>query len=80
MTIRKSMFQFVNAYALTVENNIVTFTDEKLATMLAEVVQGVARKCAELCEDVEDDGGEWDIQSQCANAIRAKFLTEEEGK
>ena len=36
MTIRKSMFQLVNAYASKVEGNelgtSVTFTDEKLAT------------------------------------------------
>jgi len=26
--------------------------------------------CAKVCEAQEDDGGEWDIQQQCANAIR----------
>ena len=28
--------------------------------------------CAKVCEELEDDGGEWDIQQQCANAIRAR--------
>jgi len=28
--------------------------------------------CAKVCEAREDDSGEWDIQQQCANAIRAR--------
>jgi hypothetical protein len=28
--------------------------------------------CAKVCEAQEDDGGEWDIQQQCANTIRAR--------
>jgi len=28
--------------------------------------------CAKVCEELEDDGGEWDIQQQCANAIHAR--------
>ena len=28
--------------------------------------------CAKVCEAQEDNGGEWDIQQQCANAIRAR--------
>jgi hypothetical protein len=28
--------------------------------------------CAKVCEELEDDGGEWDIQQQCANAIRSR--------
>jgi hypothetical protein len=28
--------------------------------------------CAKVCEAQEDEGGEWDIQQQCANAIRAR--------
>ena len=28
--------------------------------------------CAKVCEELEDDGGEWDIQEQCADAIRAR--------
>ena len=28
--------------------------------------------CAKVCEELEDDGGEWDIQQQCANAIQAR--------
>ena len=31
--------------------------------------------CAKVCEAQEDDGGEWDIQQQCANAIRARGET-----
>jgi stalled ribosome rescue protein Dom34 len=28
--------------------------------------------CVKVCEELEDDGGEWDIQQQCANAIQAR--------
>ena len=28
--------------------------------------------CAKVCEAQEDSGGEWDIQQQCANSIRAR--------
>jgi hypothetical protein len=28
--------------------------------------------CAKVCETQEDKGGEWDVQQQCANAIRAR--------
>jgi hypothetical protein len=28
--------------------------------------------CATVCDELEDDGGEWDIQEQCADAIRAR--------
>ena len=28
--------------------------------------------CVKVCEELEDDGGEWDIQGQCADAIRAR--------
>jgi len=31
--------------------------------------------CAKVCEELEDDGGEWDIQQQCANAIQARGNT-----
>jgi hypothetical protein len=27
---------------------------------------------AQICEVQEDNGGEWDIQQQCANAIRGQ--------
>ena len=36
--------------------------------MLAHEIEA----CAKVCETQEDDGGEWDIQQQCANAIRAR--------
>ena len=28
--------------------------------------------CAKVCDELKDDGGEWDIQEQCADAIRAR--------
>ena len=28
--------------------------------------------CVKVCEELEDDGGEWDTQQQCANAIRSR--------
>ena len=31
--------------------------------------------CAKVCEELEDDGGEWDVQQQCANAIQARGQT-----
>ncbi len=40
---------------------------------LCEIVAAAEREaCAQLCEAVEDVGGEWDIQQQCANAIRSR--------
>ena len=35
-------------------------------------VRAEREACAKVCEAREDDGGEWDIQQQCANAIRAR--------
>ena len=35
------------------------------------VAKAEREACAKVCEELEDDGGEWDIQQQCANAIRA---------
>ena len=39
---------------------------------LVKVVLAERNACAKLCEAQENDGGEWDIQQQCANAIRAR--------
>jgi len=55
-------------------------TPKKFATDLWDMMQmaideAVAAEreaCAKVCEELEDDGGEWDIQQQCANAIRAR--------
>lgn len=62
-----------------------------LQRFAALVEQRVARECAELCDAITyegyvppEDGGArdyYDSASQdCADAIRAKFLTKEEGK
>jgi hypothetical protein len=50
---------FQNGY----EKGIAAFNDAVLLEREA---------CAKLCEAQEDSGGEWDIQQQCANAIRAR--------
>jgi len=47
-----------------------------ISPMLKEFAKLVAAKereaCATVCEAQEDKGGEWDVQQQCANAIRAR--------
>jgi hypothetical protein len=48
---------------------IVTEELEAFAKLAAEKER---EACANVCEALEDDGGEWDIQQQCANAIRAR--------
>lgn len=40
--------------------------------LVADAVAKEREACAKVCEAQEDDGGEWDIQQQCANAIRAR--------
>lgn len=42
---------------------------------LEEARKAEREACAKVCEEQEDDGGEWDIQQQCANAIRARGNT-----
>jgi len=42
---------------------------ERFAKLVAERER---EACAKVCEAQEDNGGEWDIQQQCANAIRAR--------
>jgi hypothetical protein len=43
-----------------------------LAAFAKLVAEKEREACANVCEAQEDDGGEWDIQQQCANAIRAR--------
>lgn len=45
---------------------------ENLERFAALVTEAEREACAKLCEAQEDDGGEWDIQQQCANSIRAR--------
>jgi DNA phosphorothioation-dependent restriction protein DptG len=41
--------------------------------IFAKLVAAKEREaCATVCEAQEDKGGEWDVQQQCANAIRAR--------
>jgi hypothetical protein len=51
-------------------------TTEKLEAFAKLVEERTAAKereaCAKVCEAQEDKGGEWDVQQQCANAIRAR--------
>ena len=48
---------------------VITATIQDFAKLVAEHER---EACAKVCEAQEDDGGEWDIQQQCANAIRAR--------
>jgi hypothetical protein len=43
-----------------------------IATFSKMVAEREREACAMVCEAQEDDNGEWDIQQQCANAIRAR--------
>jgi F420-0:gamma-glutamyl ligase len=42
---------------------------------VVDAVEIEREACAKMCEAQEDEGGEWDIQQQCANAIRARGET-----
>ena len=44
----------------------------KAAKMMDIALNAQREADAKICEALEDDGGEWDIQQQCANAIRAR--------
>ena len=48
------------------------YTAEQMRKYAAKAVAAEREACAKVCEELEDDGGEWDIQQQCANAIRAR--------
>ena len=49
---------------------------ENQLTRFAQAVAAIEREaCAKVCEAQEDDLREWDIQQQCANAIRARGET-----
>ena len=45
---------------------------QHLMALVERVVAEEREACAKVCEAQEDEGGEWDIQQQCANAIRAR--------
>ena len=44
----------------------------KAAKMMDTALNAQRETDAKICEALEDDGCEWDIQQQCANAIRAR--------
>ena len=55
------------------DENIFEFSQYKYLERFAKLVAEREREaCAKVCEAQEDNGGEWDIQQQCANAIRAR--------
>ena len=54
------------------ERDWYVFQIERFAALVAAAER---EACAKVCEEQEDDGGEWDIQQQCANAIRARGNT-----
>ena len=53
-------------------NRFVTDLWGTLQMFIDEAVLAEREACAKVCEAQEDNGGEWDIQQQCANAIRAR--------
>ena len=60
------------AYSLKHNQYLVRFKDGSLEVFAKLVAEAEREACAKVCEELEDDGGEWDIQQQCANAIRAR--------
>jgi len=52
--------------------NMLVLTLLDAYSMVNKVVAAEREACAKLCEAQEDEGGVWDIQQQCANAIRAR--------
>jgi 2,3-bisphosphoglycerate-independent phosphoglycerate mutase len=48
------------------------YTAEQMKAYAQKCVELEREECAKVCEAKEDEGGEWDIQQQCANAIRAR--------
>ena len=51
------------------------FYGDALIQFAKLVAEAEREACAKACEELEDDGGEWDIQQQCANAIQARGQT-----
>jgi len=49
-----------------------TVSTPHLVQLVNSAIEMEREACAKVCEELEDDGGEWDIQQQCANAIRAR--------
>ena len=54
---------------------VISMYGNKIKMLLAEERETEKESCAKVCEQLEDDGGEWDIHQQCANAIRARSNT-----
>jgi len=49
-----------------------TVSTPHLVQLVNSAIEMEREACAKVCEELEDDGGEWDIQQQCANAIQAR--------
>ena len=45
---------------------------QELKAFAKLIAEAEREECAKVCDELEDDGGEWDIQGQCADAIRAR--------
>jgi len=52
-----------------------TISTPHIVELVNRAIKQEREACAKVCEELEDDGGEWDIQQQCANAIRARGQT-----
>ena len=63
------------AYSLEHNQYLVRFKDGSLEVFAKLVAEKEREACAKVCDELEDDGGEWDIQAQCANAIQARGQT-----
>ena len=48
------------------------YTAEQMRAYATKATLLEREACAKVCEAQEDKGGEWDVQQQCANAIRAR--------
>jgi len=49
-----------------------TVSTPHLVMLVNSAIEMEREACAKVCEELEDDGGKWDIQQHCANAIRAR--------
>lgn len=49
-----------------------TVSTPHLLLLVKQAVEEEREACAQVCEEQEDEGGEWDVQQQCATAIRAR--------
>jgi hypothetical protein len=59
-------------FAKLVRNDYSNKHAELWLKRIDDAVKAEREACAKVCEAQEDKGGEWDVQQQCANAVRAR--------